>query len=155
VFCMGRLLEAVQSARLSHDSKTFVDMPMVMDPAETRAAFAVAFGDGGGGSGGSAAPPPSKEDLAAFVSQYFFTAGSDTVPHVPADFTPAPPQLAGLANATLRAFALGVHDLWLQLGRRIIPSVHDYQQRFSLLWQPHPLIVPGGRCVRGWRRRWE
>lgn len=147
MFCMGRLLEAVQSARLSHDSKTFVDMPMVMDPAETRAAFAVAFGDGSSAGAGSS-PPPSKEQLAAFVSQYFYTAGSDTVPHVPSDFQPAPPQLAALGNDTLRAFAFGVHDLWLQLGRRIIPSVHDYQQRFSLLWQPHPLIVPGGRCVR-------
>ena len=47
-------------------------------------------------------------------------------------------------------------DLWLQLGRRIIPSVADYQQRFSLLYQPFPMIVPGGRFLESyyWDSYW-
>ena len=152
VLCQGAILEAVQSARLSADSKTFVDMPMVMDPRETLQAWAVAFGDARAAGG----PPPSREELAAFVSQYFYAPGSDTVPHVQGDWQPAPPALVALRNETLRAWALGLNDLWLQLGRRIIPSVAAYQQRYSMLWQPHPLVVPGGRFAEQyfWDSAW-
>lgn len=149
VLCMGRILETVQSARLSADSKTFVDMPMVVDPQDIVEAFEVAFGD-------VSANPPTREQLAFFVSQYFYVAGSDTVPHVPADWQASPPQLTGIGNGTLREWALGLNDLWLQLGRRIIPSVRDYQQRFSLIWQPYPMIVPGGRFLESyyWDSYW-
>ena len=43
--------------------------------------------------------------------------------------------------------ALGLNDLWLQLGRQIVSTVRDYPQRFTLLWQPHGMIVPGGRFL--------
>jgi hypothetical protein len=67
VFCAGPLLEAVQTARLWPDSKTFVDMPLVSDPADVLAAFGAAF---------PGPSPPPRDELTAFVSQYFQTAGS-------------------------------------------------------------------------------
>lgn len=39
VFCTGRLLQAVQAARLFPDSKTFVDMPIRSTPETVLAAF--------------------------------------------------------------------------------------------------------------------
>jgi alpha,alpha-trehalase len=78
------------------------------------------------------------------------------VPWVPDDYQPSPPMLGLIANDTLRGWALGLNDLWLTLGRRIIDSVRDYPQRYTLLWQPHGLIVPGGRFVESyyWDSLW-
>lgn len=125
VFCEGPLLAAVQSARLWNDSKTFVDMPLTVDPADVLSAFAAAFPDGGANA--------SRADLAAFVNRYFLTAGSDTAPWVPDDYQAYPTSLSGLRNASLQEFALGLNDLWLQLGRRFKPSVRDFPQRYSLV----------------------
>ena len=147
VYCGGKLLAAVQTARLWADSKTFVDMPMVIDPAETLSAYAVAFGD----------EAPSREALAEFVGRFFAAAGSDTLPHTPADWQLAPAGLAAVSpNATLREWALGMNAIWPLLGRRIIPSVQTYPQRHTLLWQPHPMIIPGGRFLESyyWDTSW-
>jgi neutral trehalase len=149
VFCHGPLLSAVQSSRLYNDSKTFVDQPILADPEEVLAAFEASFG-------GGRDTPPTRQEISAFVSQFFLTAGSDTEPFVPHDYSPMPPQLARVSNATLMDFALGLNDLWLQLGRRIVDSVKTYPQRFSLVWQPYPLIVPGGRFLESyyWDSYW-
>jgi len=139
VFCHGPLLEAVQAARLWNDSKTFVDMPLTVDPPDVLEAFAAAFPNGAAGA--------SRSALASFVSNYFTTAGSDTALWVPTDYTASPGTLSSITNATLYSFALHLNDLWLQLGRRFQPSVRDWPQRFSLVWQPYPMIVPGGRFL--------
>jgi hypothetical protein len=142
VFCHGELLQTVQTAQLWNDSKTFVDMPLTVDPQDVLAAFHATFPDGGGSA--------TRDQLSAFVSQYFLTAGSDTEPWVPDDYTPMPPLLASVGNASLQEFALGINDLWLQLGRRIKEGVRDYPQRYTLVWQPYPMIVPGGRFLESY-----
>lgn len=137
VFCSGGMLSAIQMVRVFNDSKTFVDMPMTMDPPDILAAFQVAFPNGNG----------TKEELASFVAKHFTPAGNDSIAWVPTDYVPSPAVLMTLQNETLRDFALGLNDLWLQLGRQIIDSVREYPQRYSLVWQPYPMIVPGGRFV--------
>lgn len=104
-----------------------------------RFAPAAAFPDNGANA--------TRDQLAAFVNQYFLTAGSDTVAWVPDDYEWQPPLLMTVGNATLRNFTLSLNDLWLHLGRQIIDAVRTTPQRFSLVWQPHPMIVPGGRFL--------
>ena len=143
MYCNGPLLAAVQSAGLYADSKIFVDMPLVGDPEDVLQAFSAAFG-------AAVNPRPSRDELVAFVGQYFQPAGVDTQPWVPDDWQVAPDMLRHMRNDTLRQWALGLNDLWLQLGRQIVPTVRDYPQRFSLLWQPYGMIVPGGRFLESY-----
>ncbi len=139
VFCEGRLLAEVQGARLFADSKTFVDMPLLADPLSVLDAFESAFPSGG--------PPPSRPALLAFVNRFFSPAGADMLPWVPTDWTEAPAQIveSTAGNATLCGWALGIHDLWLTLGRQTSVDVLTHPERHTLLWLPHPIIVPGGR----------
>lgn len=139
LYCLGPVLHAVQSARLYADSKSFVDMPSVLDPAETLASFAISFPPESG--------TPSPEALRVWVAGHFLSAGSDSLFHVPSDWAPRPPHLITLSNRTLRDWALELHGLWLQLSRRALPSVREFPARFSLLWLPHPYIIPGGRFL--------
>ena len=91
------------------------------------------------------------------MARYFYASGSDTVPHVFEDWQPRPPGLAALSpNASLVEWAVGMNAVWLQLGRRVIPSVATFPQRHSLLYQPHPMVVPGGRFleVYYWDSAW-
>jgi hypothetical protein len=137
VYCQGPLLASVQSAMIWNDSKTFVDMPLTIDPADVLAAFQDSFPNG----------QATHDQISAFVSQYFLAAGSDTQPWSPDDWMWEPAVLKPLRNDTLRDFAFSLNDLWQVLGRRMNDSVRDYQQRYSLIWQPYPMIVPGGRFV--------
>lgn len=73
VFCHGDLLATVQAAQIWNDSKTFVDMPLTADPEDVLSAFHAQFPD---------PATATQEQLAAFVSNFFLTAGSDTEPWV-------------------------------------------------------------------------
>jgi neutral trehalase len=135
VFCDSKLLYAVQISNIFNDSKTFVDMPLVMDPSDVLIAYNAQFGD----------IHPRKEDLETFINKYFLPAGSETVPHIPEDYIEFPPILSSLRNETLREFAFQVHSLWLLLGRKIHENVKIWPQRFTHVWQPFPMIISGGR----------
>jgi neutral trehalase len=151
LFCEGPVLAAVQSARLYNDSKTFVDMPALMDPPDIHAAFAARFPDYvasfSEAQGGPLPPHPPRDALLEFVRGHFGAPGSDLVPWVPPDWSPLPPQLVAVRNETLRLYVLGLNDLWLQLGRRLVDGVRAHPARHTLLHLPHPFIVPGGRFI--------
>jgi hypothetical protein len=108
VFCEGPVLQAIQTAKIWNDSKTFVDCPLTVDPSDAIAAFDAQFG-------GST---PTRDELIAFVAEYFTPAGQDTYPWVPDDFIWFPPVLTSLKNETLRSWALGLNDLWAAAGTR-------------------------------------
>lgn len=54
VFCEGPILEAIAHARIFNDSKTFVDMPLLVDPIVAQEAFASLFLNGDSDSSGKA-----------------------------------------------------------------------------------------------------
>ena len=137
VFCQGPILQAVQLSGLFNDSKTFVDRPLLADPAEVLADFNATF------------PNPDNithAALAAFVDQHFGDVGSDVVNCTPGDFQPKPDVIERkiVANAS-RQFALAVNSIWPQLCRTATEDVETHPSRHTLLPSPHPLIVPGGR----------
>uniref|UniRef100_A0A7S2WW33 Trehalase n=1 Tax=Rhizochromulina marina TaxID=1034831 RepID=A0A7S2WW33_9STRA len=132
VFCHGPLLEAVQLSGLFNDSKTFPDMPLLVDPEVALAAFA-------------AENPQGDAALEAFLGKYFGAEGEDIVAAEPVDWTPDPPVLASISNQTLRSFFRSLHGIWPSLVRRTSDAVHQHPQRHSLLWREHSVVVPGGR----------
>lgn len=77
VYCYGPLLETVQRADLYNDSKTFVDRPIRVDPADVLNAF----------NSTNLTANSTKDEVRAFVEQYFLEAGSELVQWTPPDWT--------------------------------------------------------------------
>lgn len=127
------LCAIVQSMNLFADSKHFVDMPLMADPAHVLAEFR------------RVPQPYVRTDVMSFLHTYFGEPGSDMEDWVPQDHMSEPPVLARIANATLRQWASDVNALWPILGRRVKDDVVNSPQRHSLLPLRHPVIVPGGR----------
>jgi len=138
VFCSGPILAAVQTANppLFNDSKTFVDMPLRVDPEEALAAFDALPATNGA---------VSRDDLVGFVDAYFVAAGSDLVAATPADWVASPPRLAKIENDTWREFGLALNNIWPDLYRVVNASVFAEPQRYSLLLRDAGLVLPGGR----------
>lgn len=74
VYCYGPLLETVQRANLYNDSKIFVDKPMRVDPAEVLNAFNLTANS-------------TKDEVRAFVEQYFLEPGTELLQWTPSDWT--------------------------------------------------------------------
>ncbi len=120
VYCSGNLLEQIQLAHIFNDSKTFVDMPMRQDPEDILAAF-------------NELTDMTKPALAAFVNEYFFTAGSDVDSFIPTDFDSSPPLLENIVDDSMRTWASDLNQLWLLLGKQVNESVQENPQRHSFV----------------------
>ena len=134
----------MQTLRLFNDSKTFVDMPLRVDPQQVLAAFS------------DLARPLTRESVTDFVSEYFLEAGSDVLAHVPADWVSNPPAFARIQTDAGRAWALDLNEKWKVLGRITAPSVAAHPSRTSTLYRSRPFVVPGGRFRESyyWDTKW-
>lgn len=133
VFCHGPLLDAVQKAHIFHDSKHFVDMPMVHDPDTTLAAFEQL---------------PNKTDpkaLREFVFQHFTEPGAELQSCQQADWLPEPSSFDRIHDPVYRQWAYAIHAKWRTLCRRMKDDVKNNPDRYSLIHSAHPFIAPGGR----------
>jgi len=130
----GSLLHSVQMENIFSDSKTFVDMKMICEPETVLRNWEELIA--------RCAPVyPDKESVSEFVSQHF-TTETELVECVPHDWQEDPNfQVAGQA----RVLCYTLNNLWRQLGRRVSRTVLDNQEKFSLLFLPNPVVVPGGR----------
>ena len=82
IFCHGPILEAVQLSGIFNDSKTFVDMPLTVEPEVALQAFQ--------SRGLNASSTPT--ELLDFLDTYFLAPGSgDLTEAVPSDWQPNPP----------------------------------------------------------------
>ncbi|KAF4317525.1 hypothetical protein JM18_007139 [Phytophthora kernoviae] len=162
VYCRGELLHEVQMLELFPDSKHFVDMPIKnsssVDEVLTQFQEQKNTYD---------SEKDWKERLIAFVNQHFDPPGAELVPTTPPDFQDdeIPLQIAQIANATLRDWAMELHKLWKVLARVPASTSADQISRSSFLHSlpiaaapngPHSplsrqfhgenvLVVPGGR----------
>eukprot|EP00435_Cladocopium_sp_Y103_P015453 s2273_g3.t2 len=133
VFGGGKLLAAVQRARLFPDSKQFVDMPLKNDPEAVLAEFE------------KLEDKTDKATLMDFVSTHFAEVGSELEPWAPSDFQESPPFLALIRDEKRKSWANSLNRLWATLGRK--SRLNGAQQRSSFIAQPNPTIVPGGRFL--------
>ena len=120
-------------SNIFNDSKTFVDMPMRVDPEVISTAFNEYNGT-------------TNQNLLDFVNQYFAPAGSDIYSATPVDWQASPPILDKIpAEHVYHDWAQDLNDLWKVLGRRLNESVAKHAERHSFYPIPYPTIVPGGR----------
>lgn len=132
IYCQGDVLHYIQISGIYNDSKTFVDMPMKVDPEEILDAFQ------------NISNPYDVNEIRSFVNQYFDEAGSDLDSWVPTDLSSSPSFIDKIPKK-YRQWASDLNQLWLVLGRQVNQSVSLYPQRTSFVPRQYPMIVPGGR----------
>ncbi|CAK6448710.1 unnamed protein product [Pipistrellus nathusii] len=137
VYCHGELLHQVQMAKLYPDDKQFVDMPMASHPDQVLQAFRRLAS-----AHNHSVPRPQ---LQAFVKEHFWPVGLELLSWVPEDWTASPRFLEKIADARLRSWAGQLHQLWKKLGKKMKLDVLREPERFSLIYQRRPFVVPGGR----------
>ena len=147
LYCEGPLLHAVQMNYIYNDSKTFVDMPALLDPHIILRKFSTKFAPYLTPDLSTLVTLPPRDEIINFIHEHFFPAGSDLLPWSPTDWLSLPPIINSLQNFTIRHYSQELHYLWLQLGRQLITDIKINPQRHSLLYIPYPLIVPGGRFI--------
>ena len=123
-------------SRIFPDSKTFVDMKLNFSPGEIQEKFAQFLLDNNG--------TPSKEALAKFVHCHF-TLDNQMEDHCPEDWTANPKLFSKIQDLNYLLFAQDLNSRWKILCRKIKPEVEFHPELTSLLYLPHPVIVPGGR----------
>ena len=144
-------------AKLYQDSKTFVDKKLRFDPDLVTANFTRLMNTTGGAS--------SKNDLILFINKHFESEGSEFEPWDTSDWYETPSFLAKISNTQLRGWGEKLHGAWKFLGRKIksnisrnyflklfdfqivfnADDVRDNPELYSMIYVPHPFIIPGGR----------
>lgn len=137
IYCYGNLLHTVQMARLFNDSKHFVDMSLKASPNDTLRAFQDLMSETGN--------KPSKEQVSAFVDENFNAPGSEFVKWTPPDWKPNPEFLDKVVDPELEHWGRKLNELWKDLGRKISDDVERNPEKYSQIFVPNPVIVPGGR----------
>lgn len=138
IYCHGRLLDTIQMARINKDSKTFVDMKMKYSPNETLAKFdlfMLSFKE----------HKPTKEDITRFVELHFEPAGKEFEEWDPVDWISHPKFLDDIEDPEFQKWGKKLNGVWKILGRKMTEDVKNNQDRYSIIWVPNPVIVPGGR----------
>jgi alpha,alpha-trehalase len=135
VYTTGSILNAVEMLSIFNDSKSFVDMPMKRDPEDILMAW-------------NQLPVVARQDVqlvSKFVAEYFYEAGSDLEPATLSDISASLPWVTEISNASYQVWANSLNSLWKDLGRQVISDVSVNPQRYSIIKQKHPFIIPGGR----------
>ncbi|XP_073458610.1 trehalase isoform X2 [Aquarana catesbeiana] len=86
-----------------------------------------------------------REKLITLVNTSFNHPGTELEQWDPPDWNESPKFLTGIVDTELRKWALNLNSLWKSLGRKIKEEVKTQPDRYSLIYVPNPLIVPGGR----------
>ncbi|XP_015435056.1 PREDICTED: trehalase-like isoform X2 [Dufourea novaeangliae] len=137
IYCHGELLHTIQMASIYKDSKTFVDMKMKHPPNQTLALFRRFMEQ--------VDQMPTRHQIEQFVNDTFDPAGSEFEEWDPADWTPHPRFLNKIHDQDLQKFASDLNHIWKMLGRKMKDDVRVNEDQYSIIYVPHPVIVPGGR----------
>ncbi|VDK79725.1 unnamed protein product, partial [Cylicostephanus goldi] len=83
--------------------------------------------------------------LREFVNSHFNPPGTELVEWYPRDWVDFPSTFLSIHDYHHRRWALHLHRIWRDLCRRVREDVRKHQDHYSLLYVPHPFIIPGGR----------
>ncbi|KAG6803549.1 trehalase isoform X1 [Apis mellifera caucasica] len=124
-------------ASIYKDSKTFVDMKMKRPPDETLKSFREFME--------RHEQMPTRYQIERFVNDTFDPEGSEFEDWDPDDWTFRPKFLSRILDDDLRNFASELNGIWKMLGRKMKDDVRVNEELYSIIYVPHPVIVPGGR----------
>ncbi|KAJ9575304.1 hypothetical protein L9F63_025746, partial [Diploptera punctata] len=86
-----------------------------------------------------------REKLEHFLNEMFEPAGSEFEEWDPSDWKTHPQFLNDIKDPDFREWCKKLNDLWKFLGRKMKNDVRDNPELYSIIYVPHPVIVPGGR----------
>ncbi|XP_063799554.1 trehalase [Pseudophryne corroboree] len=138
IYCSGNILHHVQLAKIFDDDKHFVDMALKDTPAKINKKFQSLLLSRPVGE-------VDRDKLITFVNTSFHHPGIELSPWNPPDWHESPEFLSRIADSDLRSWATDLNDLWKSLGRKISEDVKVQPDRYSQIYVPNPVIVPGGR----------
>ena len=125
----------VQMSRIFPDSKTFVDMKLRNCPNIIGEAYRQLKNED---------ESPSKSDIMKFVHEHFVNE-NQMDDHVPLDWKSRPKLISRIKDQQLAKFASDLNARWKMLCRKVKKEVKRNPELYSLIYLPHPVIVPGGR----------
>lgn len=126
-------------AKIYPDSKTFVDMKMKYSPTETMQYFKDFM------KNFSDKKKPNRTEVEGFVNKYFESAGQEFDDWNPDDWVPHPKFVDDIKDVEFKEWVLKLNDKWKILGRKLKDEVEHKKDRYSIIWVPNAVIVPGGR----------
>ena len=130
------ILHVVQMARIFQDSKTFVDMKLRYCPADIELAYQKLMSKEN--------DQPSKSAIIQFVNDNFMME-NQMEDWVPNDWIVAPKLISKISDIHLANFVSDLNSRWKMLCRKVSNEVQTNPELYSLLYLPHPVIIPGGR----------
>lgn len=146
VYCNNRLLHVLQTSRFRpfRDSKTLVDLPLLVPPEQVLTAFSALPED------------PTESCYHSFLTANFASSSQyelDIYLHqkIPSDYSDKAPSFLFRVSQVPRKVEEFVRDLkrrWSHLCREFrhdVMSNPSLSSRTSLISLPHPFFVPGGR----------
>ncbi|KAI7825884.1 Six-hairpin glycosidase-like protein [Kickxella alabastrina] len=136
IYCDGPILRAIQLGSVFDSDKTFIDMPTRKPVSDIVHAF------------GKLPLNATRGQLAAFVHDNFYPAGSDVVEVELEDWNDDPPFLKGIVDPVLRGYGLSLHNQWKTLGRKRDTSFLCAGCESSLLPVNHTFIASGSKTTR-------
>lgn len=139
IYCYGEILHTVQLAVPFEDRKTYVDLPLKLPRQVVKDNFAALMTN--------TSHNPSVDDIKQFLAINFGERGEELTIWEPDDWKPYPHFLSYIQDDLLRQFGLELNALWKELGKRISTAVRDNPDRYSLVYLPNPVILPGGRFL--------
>lgn len=71
--------------------------------------------------------------------------GTEFMQWLPEDWIEEPKFLSTINDTNLRKFGQDLHNFWEELGRKIRPEIDENPDKYSLIYVPNGVIVPGGR----------
>lgn len=87
---------------------------------------------------------PSKSKLIKFIDENL-EDGGELEEWVPPDFIGSPSIIDRIDDENYKCWAYKLNHLWKILARKVKYDVKIHPDRYSLLWVPNGLIIPGGR----------
>ena len=114
------------------DSKIFVDMKMKLSPNETMKKF-------------NDFMKTENNTIEKFINANFEKEDSEFETWYPSDWNPNPKFIDNIKDPKLRDWARNLNSIWKSLGRKIKDDVRLHPELYSMIYIPHPVIIPGGR----------
>uniref|UniRef100_A0A0R3RYG0 Trehalase n=1 Tax=Elaeophora elaphi TaxID=1147741 RepID=A0A0R3RYG0_9BILA len=113
IYCSGSLLEAVQKAKIFHDCKHFVDMPLKIDAETTLHDWHELIASG----------QIDEHSLRRFVESHFDEPGGELDSFQPSDFDPESGRFESINSPSYRQWAKELHRKWPALCRKVSTSL--------------------------------
>jgi alpha,alpha-trehalase len=115
IYCHGKLIDSVMTARVFNDSKTYVDLKLKQPANVTLELFDIFLEKYNN--------KPTKSQLQQWVEENFDPTGSELEMWKPIDHNDKFEALNRIADKNFKQFAIDLNDIWIELSRKMKDEV--------------------------------